>query len=267
MNLDRRQLVSLFSIPLVIVIVAALFFLRDTTVAEPPFALAILNTIFLGLIPLFIALVAYQGYRSSGAASVLLLGAGMLVLGLGSIAAGWLNGLPGGTNITTTVHNISVSIGSAFSLAAAVLVLSGFRVWRTRRSPAIPVLLYGGIAVAVAVISYTAVLGLIPSFFVQGAGPTTIRQVILSNAAGMYVLAAILFILVFAKRQDSFFFWFSISLALIGVGSFAVLMQPAVGSLTGWTGRAAQYAGACFALLAFIDARRHASRTGIPLRE
>jgi PAS domain S-box-containing protein len=265
MSLDRRKQAALLSIPLFLLISAALALLKSDTVFEPPLVLPFMNTIFLGLIPLSIAYIAFRTYRSRGAAGSLFLGSGMLVFGLGSIAAGWLNGLPAGSNITPTIHNTAVCIGSIFSLAAVLLILSGTGPAREREESPLPLLLYGSIAAFVVLFSYAAVQGFFPPFFVQGSGPTVIRQVILSNATEMYALTAVLFFYLYGKKKEDFFFWFSIALALIAIGLLSVFIQPSVGSLEGWTGRCAQYAGACFALVAMLAARANASRDGISL--
>ena len=256
---------GLLTIPFFLIIIAAFAILNNKTVFEPPLVLPVMNTLFLGIIPVFIAILACRTYRINGSVSVLLLGSGMLVFGLGSIAAGWLNGLPDGSNITPTIHNTAVFIGSALSLVAVLLVLSGTGSATRKAVQSVPVLVYGGVVAFIAVFSYAAVLGLIPPFFMPGTGPTELRQVVLSNGAEMYALAAILFFVLFVKKRDDFFFWFSLSLGLVATGLIAVLIQPAVGSLIGWAGRTAQYLGACFALVAIMAAQQSASRAGISL--
>jgi PAS domain S-box-containing protein len=264
---EYEKRIALLTIPFFLIIIAALAILNNTTVFEPPLLLPLMNTVFLGLFPLFIALIAFRTYRMSGSLSVLLLGSGMLVFGLGSIAAGWLNGLPGGANITPTIHNISVCIGSVFSLAAVLLVYSGPGSGMKDRSVLLPSVVYGVLAASVAVLCIAAVQGYIPPFFIQGTGPTVIRQVILSNATELYALTAVLLFFLYLRKKDDFFFWFSIALALIAIGLLAVFIQPAVGSLIGWAGRCAQYAGAVFFLIAMMAARREATREGIPLTD
>ena len=255
----------LLIIPLFLLIIAALYLLDIKTVFEPPLLLAVMNTLFLGIIPVYIAVVAYRMYRINGSFVVLFLGSGMLVFGLGAIAAGWLNGLPNGSNITTTIHNVSVFIGSAFSLASVLLAVVG-EVPQTRKAvQSVTIMVYGGAVVFEVLLIFSAVLGLLPPFFVPGTGPSVLRQVILSNAAEMYALAAILFFFLYGKKRDHFFFWFSLSLGLVATGLLAVLVQPAVGSMVGWAGRSAQYLGACFALVAIQAAKESATRSGISL--
>ncbi len=265
MDPEHRKSASLLVIPCTIILIVILTFLDKHTVFEPPFVLAILNTIFLGIIPLFIAYTAYRSYRTSRSTNVLLLGAGMLIFGLGSIAAGWLNGLPAGPNITATLHNTAVCIGSIFTLAAVILVLSGPNREIKGENTFLPIFLYSGIVVFVALFSIATVRGLTPPFFIPGYGPTDLRQVILSNATVLYALTSVLFFHVYTRKRETFFFWFGLGLALIATGLSAIFIQPSVGSLLGWAGRITQYLGLCVALVAFINAQRRASKYGIPL--
>jgi PAS domain S-box-containing protein len=256
---------GLLTLPLFILLIAVFILLNIKTDFEPPLVLPVMNTLFLGIIPVFIASVAYRTYRINGSASVLLLGSGMLVFGLGSIAAGWLIGFPDGSNIAITIYNTSAFIGSAFSLAAVLLVLTGAIPVTRKTEPSVPFLAYGGAIAFIALFSYAAVEGVIPPFFIPVSGPTVLRQVVLSYAGVMYTLTSVLFFVLYQRKRDDFFFWFSLALGLIATGLFAVLFLSAMGSLTVWTGRIAEYVGACFALVAILTARETATRSGISL--
>jgi PAS domain S-box-containing protein len=267
MNLDWKKVLGLTAIPLILVTIAILVFLHSARVFEPPLLLALLNTLFIGIIPIYFSVVAGKTFRINGSFSILALGSGMLVFGLGSIAAGWLNALPGGAEITTAIHNTSAFIGGILTLLAALLVISGTSHERDAGRSVIPSLLYGGGAAFVILFSVAAVQGFVPPFFIQGTGPTVLRQVILSNAAELYAISAVLFFIHYKRTQEDFFFWFSLGLALIMTGLLAILFQPEVGSALGWAGRLAQYGGACFALFAILTAQKNATRTGISLSE
>ena len=115
------RLAGLLAVPAFLVLIAVLAAVNNRTSYENPLLLAILNTVFLGLIPLFIAAIAFRGYQSGRSPGALLLGAGMLTFGLGGIAAGWLIGLPGGANLSVTIYNTLICMGSSLSLAAGIL--------------------------------------------------------------------------------------------------------------------------------------------------
>ncbi|MDP2797334.1 MAG: PAS domain S-box protein, partial [Methanoregula sp.] len=123
------------------------------------------------------------------------------------------------------------------------------------------------ILVFVALFSLAAMQGLIPLFFIQGVGPTVLRQVILENAVAFFALSSVLFMFTYLKGRSDFFFWNVVSFALISIGLLAVFFQPSVGSLIGWVGRSAQYLGFVYALCAVLVARRAAAAKGLPFEE
>ena len=128
-------------------------------------------------------------------------------------------------------------------------------------------ILYEGIFVFVILFSLATIQGFTPIFFISGTGPTVIRQIVLQDALIFFALSSILLIVTHVRKRSDFFFWNSISFALISIGLLAVLFQPSVGSLMGWAGRSAQYFGCVFALYAVLIARLLATKKGIPIEE
>jgi len=263
--MDTKKILGLLLIPLSLSIIAILAALNTATVYELPFLLPILNTFFLGIIPIVITYFAFRVFQRSGSVSVLLMGCGILIFGLGSISAGWLNVLPGGPNITVTIHNTCACIGSMFILAGGLLNRSETGAEITTGSARMAAATCAGIIVFVTLLSLAAVLGYLPPFFIPGTGPTVLRQIVLENAVLVFALSSLLLMFIYLKRRTEFFFWFSVSFALVSVGLLAVFFQPSVGSLIGWVGRSAQYLGFVFALYAVLIARRVAMVKGIPL--
>ena len=96
---------SLALIPIFLFAIVVLVALNIPAAYEPPFFLSIMNTVFLGIIPLVIAYITYRVISRSGSVSVFMMGCGILIFGLGSIVAGWVNPLSGGPNMTVTLHN------------------------------------------------------------------------------------------------------------------------------------------------------------------
>jgi diguanylate cyclase (GGDEF)-like protein/PAS domain S-box-containing protein len=60
----------------------------------------------------------------------------------------------------------------------------------------------------------------------------------------------------FSVIKTSFAWWFGLALWLIALGLACVLVQESVGSALGWTGRAAQYMGCVYFIIAFFVAQR-----------
>jgi PAS domain S-box-containing protein len=264
---DNRKLASLMLIPIFLVIIGIFAILDIKIVFEPPYLLLVLNSVFLGLIPFYIAYLSVRTYISQGQPGVLLIGAGMLALGLGAIISGAVIILPDGTNISVTIYNTFLLAGGVFAFAAALANIFHPTWLHGQRRTGIATLFYAGIFLLVFLFSFATLQGFIPPFFVQDAGPTMLRQDILISAIVLFAVSSILFYLTDTRKREDFFFWLSVSLGLIAVGLFSVALQPLVGGPISWIGRIAQYAGACFALMAFIDVLKTASIRGISVEE
>jgi PAS domain S-box-containing protein len=267
MTLDTRKKLSLLFIPVFIVLIAVLLVLNIGISFNPPILLLLFNTLFLGLIPIYVAYIAYVSFRGSGSPGLLLKGTGMLFLGLGAIGAGIAGFLPDSMNANVTIHNTSFCIGAFLQLVGILMVMSGTvpkqRLSTTREI----VLIYGGCCVLLTVFFIAAMLGILPPFFIPGTGFTFLREFIIINAIEFFVFSAGILFYLYSKTRQEFFFWYSIGLALIAIGLVAVHFPSVLGSLLGWTGRSAQYLGAVYVLVAFNTLNRSAEETGIPLGE
>ncbi len=266
-RIDAKKLFGLALIPAFLLIILVLVVLNLPHTFEPPFLLGFLNTLFLGIIPIVIAYVAMKVYTRNGSVSVFLIGSGVLIFGLGSIVAGWVNPLPGGPNMTVTIHNSCALLSSIFILVGAMLSNSTWRKERRKGNTGIIAATYAGIFVFVAAFSLATFQGMIPPFFVPGSGPTALRQIVLENAVAFFAISSVLFMLAYRKRRSEFFFWYTVAMALVTIGLMAVFFQPSIGSLIGWVGRSAQYLGCVFLLYAVLIARKAAAAKGLPLED
>jgi PAS domain S-box-containing protein len=265
MTLDTRKVLSLLLIPIYLVLIAIFLFLNIGSSFNPPILLLLFNTLFLGLIPLYVAYIAYKSFRASGSNGVLLEGTGMLILGLGAIAAGIVNYLPDSMNANVTVHNTSFSSGAFLQFVGILIALSG-TVPRQRPGDGLKIsAIYSGIVVIFCSFVVVTVQGKFPFFFVQGIGFTVVRELIITGAILFFALASAILLWLYFQRHKEFFFWYSIGLALIGIGLFAVHFPSILGSPLGWVGRSAQYLGAVYVLIAFIALDRSARQTGISI--
>ena len=264
MTPDTRKILSLLLIPVYLILIAVFLAANIKAAFNPPILLLLFNALFLGLIPLYVAYVAYISFRSSGSTGVLLKGTGMLVLGLGAIAAGIINYLPDSMNANITVQNTSFCAGALLQLIGILIALSG-TVPQQRSDDGLKcTLLYGGSGIIVFFFSLAAVTGAIPPFFIPGVGFTPLREVLIASAVEFFALAAGILLWLYYREREDFFFWYSIGLALIGIGLVAVHFPSVLGSPLGWVGRSAQYLGGVYILIAFIALGRSARRTGIP---
>lgn len=253
--MSTPKLICLLLLPIYILAIAILASLQLTVVFESRILLAILNTLFIGLISIAIAYLAARIYISSGSLSFLLMGSGMLTFGFSSILAGLSVTLPDASNLMVTIHNSG-------ALASGILQAIGGMTRLSERStlqkrPWRPVIIaYSSVIIVILLFSLIAALGYTPRFFIPGTGPTALRQFVLISAMNFYLVSAVLFMIHYATRRSDFVYWYAMSLAMISVGLFAVILQKTVGGPIGWLGRSAQYIGGMFGLMAVFNAVR-----------
>jgi PAS domain S-box-containing protein len=264
---DSRKILSLIIIPIYILVIALLYGIGGTATYPQPFALLLLNVAFLGLIPIYIAYVSFVSFRRSGLASLLMMGAGMLFIGLGAVAAGLVGLLPGAANLVVTVHNTSTCIGAALQFAGALAALVGWSVGPAERRPSLAVSAYAVVVAVTAGLVLAALLGLTPTFFAPVTGATVLRTLVLTGAIASLLVASILFFVLYRKRHEDFFFWYAIGMALIGLGLIGVSFYSVFDDPLNWAARIEQYIGACFLLVAFLVLQRRATSGRVPARE
>ncbi len=267
MRLDRRKILSLLLIPSYIVLCAVLYLFGGTAAFTDPTTLLLLNTAFLGMIPLYVAYVSFVSFRKSGPVSVLMMGAGMLFFGLGGIATGLAGFQPNSTNLTITIFNLCACTGAVLQLAGALIALIGWREDRAERRPAIAAAVYAGVVLVVAGIIVAAFLTLTPVFFASGTGSTGVRDLVLAAAVESFLLASGLFFVLYRKREEDFFFWYAVGLAILGLGLLAATFIVVFGGTFNWVVRAGQYIGASYILVAFLVLQRRASSGNVPVQE
>lgn len=256
----------LASIPLpFFILLITLFVLLDIEVVfEPPLLLPILNTVFISAISFVIAYISARSYLKGASFSVLLLGCGMLAFGLSSLFAGWLINIAG-TNVNVTIYNTGALFGSIFHFAGAISMGSPKVRFGRRNFIVIPA--YVGVLTFVIMLAIMSLLGLMPIFFIQGVGPTLLRQIVLGTSIILFAISALLFMWQYSQSKSDFLHWYYLALLLLAIGLSAVFLQKTVGSPIGWTGRIAQYLGGIYLLLAVLTTIKKARTMGIPIEK
>jgi len=263
---DRLKFLAIVPVPLIIAIIVILAFINPTLVFEPPFLLPTLNAIFLSLIPFIVAYLAWKSYVSSASLPMLFTGCGMVALGSGALVAGFTITIPDGTNLNVTIHNSDVLICAILLVAGALFALREATPYKSPKHGGLYIgLCYLAVLIFMSLFSLAALAGLVPPFFVQGAGPTVLRQVVLGVATGLFAVATIIFSRVYFRSRYDFTYWFSLALALITIGLCAVFIQKGVGTMVGWAGRTAQYLGCIYLLIGIISAVRLSKIKGTSL--
>jgi PAS domain S-box-containing protein len=248
-----------------VALIAILVRMDLRAVFEPPLLLPLLNTVFLSAIPFAVAYYLARGYVRSGSFNLLLLGCGMMILGTGAFLAGWLPASDG-PNVNVTLYNVAALLGAVFHVTSAIITSAGgISGEEPRGSNVKAILAYLGVLVFAALLTIASLQGALPPFFIQGVGSTVVRQAVLGIATALFAYSSLLFMVRYARTKSDFLYWYSLALALLAVGLFAVLFQKTVGSPIGWAGRSAQYLGGIYFLIAALTAARSARVRGMPL--
>ncbi|MEI7672012.1 MAG: PAS domain S-box protein, partial [Deltaproteobacteria bacterium] len=265
-----RYLWRLLAAVLVFLYLGAMFIMSRSdlkVVFEPPLLLPIMNTIFAGLIPIAVSIIAARTYFFSGLNSLLFMGCGMMTFGCGAVVAGWLIGDHNGPNVNVTIYNTGALLGSVFHALGAILTL------KKDIPDAMPVqkkfklvLAYTVMFFLMFFLTVATLLDITPPFFIQGVGPTLLRQYVLGTAVILFLLSALVLMRFFTQRKLDFHYWYSLSLLMIALGLFAFFLQKSVGSPIGWLGRSGQYLGGIFALIAVLITFKTARIKGVTMQ-
>lgn len=258
-----RTLKWLAVVPAVLLIVSIVVLaVQDTNVGfEHPLLLFILNTLFLTVTAVVVAVVAAYAYVTGGTFVLLFLGCGVLAFGSGSLVAGSLRGLPDGANVSVTVYNVAAMVAATFHALSVTATWKNSRSWSPRYRAFILLGTYLGVLSVAAAVAAAAVYGLLPVFFAQDVGPTPLRQLVLLSAILLFALSAFAFLRRYVRTSSAFFYWYGVALGLIAVGLTAVFMSNTVGSPLSWIGRFAQYLGGLYFVVAVTTAFSRARST------
>ncbi len=268
----RKRFLAAIPIPGFLVFLITLLFVMpehraQTWAFDPPWLLLPVNTIFLGLIPLLVAFIALRTYLSTGLITILFMGCGVLALGSFNLVAGWVIGRPEGTHYTATIENLGVLIASIFHLGSAITtVMEDPSVIEPKRRIWWLILGYCGMPILLAFITLLTLAGMTPAFFIEGVGPTPLRQLVLGMAIGFFSASFLLFLRFYLRQKSEFLYWYSLALGLLAIGLLIVFFQKVVGGPIGWVGRGAQYLGAIYFIFAVLAAMRSAREENIPFQ-
>ena len=251
-------------LPPALVIVAAGFLVaKPGGVAESPVVLTTLNTLLVVATSLAVAYLAAHTYLQTAERAMLALGCAALSLGVIYLLVGPL--------VTTSIDAALVLHNGGLLVTAALFVVSA--VWfvtdkpRRTGAPGRPlwiVLLYAATMVALALLTWAALAGVTPAFFVTGDGVTAVRQGVLAFATAEFVAAALLLRWSYRRTRLRFLGWYSIALAMFALGLGTVwLGEP--GSAISWLGRVAQFAAGAYMLVAILAAVRESGGWSITL--
>jgi hypothetical protein len=251
--------VSLIPIPVFIAAAVALAVLDIREVVAPLSLIPITHTLFISCISFAVAYISARGYMTSGQYRFLLMGSGNLAFGLGFLAS-WLLSAPGGQNVLLTVDNTGTLLSSILHVLGVILVwvgVTGERVWQRGKKEVI--LSYVGVSLFMVLLTIASLLSATPPFFVQGIGPTPLRNRVVLIALILFGISSIALMRFYFRSKADTLWWYSLALSLIAVGQFAWVLQKSVGSPLSWTGSIATYLAGFYFLIAVLIAVRGSS--------
>ncbi len=232
-------------LPIFIVVIAALWVADIQFSFESIQLLTACNLLFSTLSSLYIAFLMGRSFLSNPSHRMLLLGAGVLIWGVGSFVAPFAGDAD--ANITFTIHNLCVWTAACFHFAAVALPPPPTPPVRKR---AWLCALYTSALGLVLLATLAAKSGLTPLFFVQGVGGTITRQFTLISTISLLTITAVLLLPPKGFTFSRVSFWYAVGLLLLACGLAGVMLQSQGGSLLSWAGRAAQYLGGIYLVLA-----------------
>ncbi len=258
---ERRLPLAWLAIPLLLLAVVVLAFVKPTVAYPLPYVLMGLNLFFLTLVSLVICYLLARTFLLRGTPALLLLGCGVLMWAFS--AAGAALASKEDVNVYITIHNSGAFVAAVCHVSGALMFV---RKVRRARTPGLWLTLgYGFAAGVVVLLAGLAWEGKTPLFFVQGQGGTALRQVALGTSVVMFVVSAVLLGGKARHPYSPFFYWYSLALGLIAVGLFGVMTQASAGSLLGWVGRGSQYLGGVYMLVAALASVRESGLLKVPL--
>jgi hypothetical protein len=227
--------------------------------------IAILNTVFICVVAILVAYIATKNFTISGSPEILGLGCALLAFGGGSLLYGWL--VDAGLNTRITANCSGVFIASVMHLFGASLGMAKQRLTKLepRLKQRIVFLSYLGILVIIAVVTWLAFRGVLPSFIIPLIVNIEVRGVIQGVAAILCVASALIYLRIYFKSRSDFYYWYSLGLILFAFGVIFI-SQGAVESRIAWLGRVSQYAAGIYFLVSVLGTHRRAGVRGVEMR-
>ena len=266
-DIPVRLPLSFLPIPGLIVLMTIVYFtVAPSVFYDPAWLIFIGNTLFVGVVSFVVCFIALRNYGVTGRIQILLLGCGVLIFGIGGVLAGIVRSLPAGANLNVTIYNTGALVGAAFHVVAAFLMLAGVSPEVGSRKRRLWLALgYGGSVLFVTLLTAASLKGLIPPFFIQGSGPTLLRQRILGAADILFVFSFLVFMATYFRNKERFLYWYACALACTAISLTAFFIESSVGSPVGWVGRFSQYLGGVYFLVSLMTAIRSAQNRGTSL--
>jgi len=250
-------IVKRISLPLVIIVICLIIILSVLNIKgsfDPPLLLPILNTLFMGVLLIIVAVYAAKSYLKIYNISYLFMCAAFLVTGFGAILAGWLRFLPDGTNLNVSIYVSCIFGGAVFHFLAAMREDRKEKNQKFLQAIKAKLLMaIFGVYIFIALIVLAVLLKIMPLFYDQNSF-TILRQTVLQAAIILIFSASMVLVKNYRRQKTDFIYWYSFSLIMMTIGLFGNTFIQVIGGYASWLARLTQYLGSFFALLSILSA-------------
>ena len=204
----------------------------------------------------FIVVPAARSLLAKGQPSVLMLGSGVLMTQLG--AALMPIGFSRSASVAFAIYNTAILL-SGLCYLGGVAIVSRHKVevkhpWRWLTAA------YVGCVAAMGLVLWLALTGKMPAFFVDGVGGTTLRTVVVTTAAALFLLTAFLMWWPGRARLSSFVHWYALGLILLAAGLMGSMAVVVIDAPLHWLTRSTQALGMLYMVMAVMESAR---QTGV----
>lgn len=218
----------------------------------------ILDTAFISAVAVPVAYIAARSFVVTGSRQMLWLGSGALAFGIGISLREWL--VVEGLNIPITLYNSAALIASVTHLTGASLSIAklGTPKSELRRRLRTVLFYYLGILASISLVTLLTFRGLIPPFYVPGESSTQLKDIVRGIATFFFFASSLIYIIVYYKSPTDFLYWYSLGLMLFTFGSLSIFLGENYSRIVS-LGRASQYVGSIYFLIAVLRAHSQAS--------
>ena len=255
-KLPFQQVAIIPPIGLVILyLIMALLNIGEGKPYPSPDLLFALNTLFLTVSGLIVAILSAWSYHSEGDLSLLFLGMATAVGGVLASVAGFAASIS--VNYNVALFNLGFLFSGGFQLLSAVLIVAG--AVPSSQSHRKHLLFLGYVAVTALVIVSTVLVlgGFAPTFFAT-SGPTAIRQWIIVGAGVLSAVSSVLLGWQYRLSKSKVVFWYALALALLAISLVGLATYKTPNGPYNWATRVSYWLAGVYFLVAILMARPRA---------
>ncbi|MBI0583799.1 MAG: PAS domain S-box protein [Methanomassiliicoccus sp.] len=249
-------------------VAAVIVLLAGLNIEQPvfdPLIALILQFIFLLGVSVLVAIISAVSYHRLGSVNLILIGSAILVQGVSQTAAIWVltSELP-----LTFSPNEALAIGHIGTLMASLLYLTGAlatssaaRTDRAGTRTVVTVAAYLSVLLAVAILILLGYMGKLPSFL-DSTGFTDLHGVTIAISITLIFVASAGFAMEYIHTRSPVLQWFSLALALVGLGVIGSAIAITLTEPITWISRICGYMAGLYLLVALLSVKSASDARG-----